>query len=141
MSDTLTPGQMAAAHAAAFTQSRPWNADEFSALLESPLVFAAGDARCFALVRVIADEAELLTVATHPEYQRQGLARACMTGWESEARERGAAEAFLEVAADNAPAQALYSACGFAECGRRAGYYRREGANPMDAVLMRKPLR
>ncbi|KIC11801.1 alanine acetyltransferase [Leisingera sp. ANG-M1] len=140
MTNPLTPEQMAAAHAAAFTQSRPWSADEFASLLESPLAFAAGDARCFALVRVIADEAELLTMATDPDHQQQGLARTCMAAWESIARERGAAEAFLEVAADNAPAQALYRTCGFAECGRRAGYYRREGAEPADAVLMRKAL-
>jgi ribosomal-protein-alanine N-acetyltransferase len=141
MSDPLTPAQMAAAHAAAFTQSRPWSALEFAALLDSPLVFAAGDDRCFALVRVIADEAELLTIATDPAHQRQGLARACMADWESAAHARGAAEAFLEVAEDNAPAQALYRACGFAECGRRAGYYRRKDANPADAILMRKSLR
>ncbi|KIC38040.1 GNAT family N-acetyltransferase [Leisingera sp. ANG-M7] len=141
MSDPLTPAQMAATHAAAFTQSRPWSALEFAALLDSPLVFAAGDARCFALVRVIADEAELLTIATDPAHQRQGLARACMADWESAARARGAAEAFLEVAEDNAPAQALYRVGGFAECGRRAGYYRRKDANPADAILMRKSLR
>ncbi|NSY37896.1 GNAT family N-acetyltransferase [Leisingera sp. ANG59] len=132
---------MAATHAAAFTQSRPWSALEFAALLDSPLVFAAGNARCFALVRVIADEAELLTIATDPAHQRQGLARACMAAWESRARVRGAEEMFLEVAEDNAPAQALYRACGFAVCGRRAGYYRRQDADPADAILMRKSLR
>ncbi|MBY6067605.1 GNAT family N-acetyltransferase [Leisingera aquaemixtae] len=132
---------MAATHAAAFTQSRPWSAAEFAGLLDSPLVFAAGSARCFALVRVIADEAEMLTIATDPAHQRQGLARACMADWESAARARGAAEVFLEVAADNAPAQALYRACGFAECGRRVGYYRRQDAKAADAILMRKALR
>lgn len=141
MSDLLTPEQMAATHTAAFTQSRPWSAAEFAALLDSPLVFTAGDKRCFALVRVIADEAELLTIATDPTHQRQGLARACMAEWESTAHGRDAAEVFLEVAEDNTPAQALYRACGFAECGRRAGYYRREGAKPADALLMRKSLR
>ncbi len=141
MSDPLTPAQMAATHAAAFTQSRPWSAQEFATLLDSPLVFATGDARCFSLLRVIADEAELLTIATDPAYQRQGLARTCMSDWETRARACGAAEAFLEVAQDNAPAQALYRTCGFAECGRRTGYYRRMDANPVDAILMRKALR
>ncbi|WP_291731241.1 GNAT family N-acetyltransferase [Leisingera sp. F5] len=141
MSEPLTPEKMAATHAAAFTQSRPWHAAEFASLLDSPLVFAAGDARCFALVRVIADEAELLTIATDPAHQRQGLARRCMADWESAVRDRGAAEVFLEVAEDNAPAQALYRACGFAECGRRAGYYRRIGTKAADALLMRKAFR
>ncbi len=141
MTEPLTPEKMAATHAAAFTQSRPWRAAEFASLLDSPLVFAAGDARCFALVRAIADEAELLTIATDPAHQRQGLARSCMADWESAVRERGAAEIFLEVAEDNAPARALYRACGFAECGRRAGYYRRIGAKAADALLMRKAFR
>ncbi|WP_264210916.1 GNAT family N-acetyltransferase [Leisingera thetidis] len=141
MSDPLAPERMAATHAAAFSQSRPWSAAEIAALLDSPLIFAAGDERCFALVRVIADEAELLTIATDPAHQRQGLARICMAGCEAAARERGAAEMFLEVAEDNAAAQALYRACGFAECGRRAGYYRRAGAKAADALLMRKALR
>ncbi|WP_259994643.1 ribosomal protein S18-alanine N-acetyltransferase [Leisingera sp. M523] len=140
MSEPLTPKKMAATHAAAFTRSRPWNAAEFAALLDSPLVFAAGDARCFALVRVIADEAELLTIATDPAHQRQGLARRCMAEWETAVRDRGTAEAFLEVAEDNAPAQALYRAGGFAECGRRKGYYPRQGAAAADAILMRKAL-
>ncbi|MCF6430767.1 MULTISPECIES: GNAT family N-acetyltransferase [unclassified Leisingera] len=140
MSEPLTPKKMAATHAAAFTRSRPWRAAEFASLLDSPLVFAAGDARCFALVRVIADEAELLTIATDPAHQRQGLARRCMAEWESAVRDRGAAEAFLEVAEDNAPAQALYRAGGFAECGRRKGYYLRQGAAAADAILMRKAL-
>ncbi|WP_323778064.1 GNAT family N-acetyltransferase [Leisingera sp.] len=141
MSDPLTPEKMAATHAAAFTRSRPWTATEFASLLDSPLVFTAGDSRCFALGRVIADEAELLTIATHPAHRRQGLAQDCMAGWETAVRDRGAAEVFLEVAADNAPAQALYQARGFAECGRRAGYYRRDGAEAADALLMRKALR
>ncbi len=132
---------MAATHAAAFVQSRPWRADEFAALLDSPLTFALGDARCFALVRVVADEAELLTIATHPDHQRQGLARREMARWQSAALARGAQTAFLEVAADNAPAQALYAACGFAICGTRPGYYARKEASAVDAVLMQRNLR
>ncbi|MEL0438136.1 GNAT family N-acetyltransferase [Phycobacter sp. K97] len=141
MADAPTPEEMAATHAAAFTQSRPWSAEEFAALLDSSLTFAAGDARCFALVRVVADEAELLTIATDPAHQRQGLARRAMDTWQHAAAARGASEAFLEVAADNMPAQALYQSCGFAHCGRRAGYYARKDAPAVDAVLMRRSLR
>lgn len=141
MPECLTPELMATTHAAAFTQSRPWTAAEFDDLLASPLVLAAGDARCFALLRVIADEAELLTIATHPDHQRQGLARACMAQWESRLIQRDVSEVFLEVAADNLPAQALYTCCGFARAGLRPGYYQRRGANAVDALLMRKALR
>ncbi len=129
---------MATTHAAAFTQSRPWTEAEFTALLDSPLTFAVGDERCFALVRVIVDEAELLTIATHPDHQRQGLARAVMTSWRQLASQRGAETAFLEVAADNVAACDLYATCGFSICGNRSGYYRRPNGPAVDAIVMRQ---
>ncbi len=135
-----TPQEMARIHAAAFLQSRPWFAEEFTSLLESPLCFASGDRRCFALVRVIADEAELLTIATDPEFQRRGLARALMQDWQTLAQSRGAKTCFLEVAADNCAAIALYLSEGFAACGRRSGYYGRRNAAAVDAIVMQKDL-
>ncbi|NIZ62053.1 ribosomal-protein-alanine acetyltransferase [Sedimentitalea sp. CY04] len=131
---------MAATHTAAFTQSRPWSEAEFTDLLDSPFTFTVGDARCFALVRVIVDEAELLTIATHPDHQRQGLARAVMQVWRTVATQRGAETAFLEVAADNAPACELYTSCGFSNCGNRPGYYSRQNGPAVDAILMRQAL-
>ena len=139
MAAPLTPEAMARTHAAAM-QSRPWRAEEFAALLSHPGTFALGDTACFALVRVIADEAELLTIATHPGHRRQGLARACMAAWMAEAAARGAAQAFLEVAHDNAPALALYQAMGFSRSGLRPGYYPRPDAPAADAVVMTRAL-
>lgn len=130
---------MAAVHAAA-TDDRPWSEDEFASLLDSPGCFAAGDARAFALVRVILDQAELLTIATHPDHRRQGLARALMADWQAAAARRGATRAFLEVAADNAPARALYDVCGYEAAGLRRGYYRRPTGPAADAVLMARTL-
>lgn len=140
MADPIFPKGMARLHAAAFTQSRPWSETEFASLLESPLTFAIGDSRSFALVRVIADEAELLTIATDPAYQRQGLGRTIMRNWEKLAQTRGVAMAFLEVAADNHVAKALYRSNGFAPCGRRNNYYPRENDVLVDAIVMRKSL-
>lgn len=139
MAAALTPEAMAQTHAAAM-QSRPWRAGEFAALLAQPGTFATGDAACFALVGVIADEAELLTIATHPDHRRQGRARACMAAWMREAAARGAARAFLEVADDNAPALALYQAMGFARSGLRPGYYPRPEGPAADAVVMTRML-
>lgn len=132
--------EMAAIHAAAYRQARPWSGAEFRDLMASPLVFALGDARAFALIRVVADETELLTIATRPDHQRQGLARALMADWLAAATRRGARHAFLEVARDNAPARALYGACGFAECGLRRGYYARPDGPSADAVVMARSL-
>ena len=131
---------MAATHAAAFTQSRPWAEDEFADLLRHPACFSSGNADCFALVRVILDEAELLTIATHPRCQRQGLARACMLKWQSTAHAFGATRAFLEVAADNSAAITLYQSLGYEACGLRPGYYPRHGSEPVDAMVMARNL-
>ncbi len=120
--------------------SRPWSEREFTGLLASPHCFAVGDARAFALARVIADEAELLTIATDPALRRQGLARACMDAWQTASIRRGATRAFLEVAADNRAARALYAACGYGVAGQRRGYYRRPDGGSVDAYILERPL-
>lgn len=136
----MTPADMAATHRAAFTQSRPWSETEFSDLLSNRFTFAVGDTRCFALIQVIAGEAELLTIATHPNHQRRGLATQVMNAWHSHAISQGAERAFLDVAADNDPAIALYDACGYAPHGRRRGYYKRSAKESIDAIVMQRPL-
>ncbi|WP_342212782.1 GNAT family N-acetyltransferase [Pukyongiella litopenaei] len=136
----ITPAQMARLHAVAMPPSRPWSEREFADLQAAPHCFAAGDARAFALARVIADEAELLTIATDPALRRRGLARACMGAWQAAAARRGATRAFLEVAADNHAARALYAACGYGVAGQRRGYYRRAGGGSVDALILERPL-
>ncbi len=131
---------MAATHAAAFSQSRPWGEHEFSDLLQHPGSFAAGNKDCFALIRVTLDEAELLTIATHPDFRRRGLASMLMAQWQAIAHERGAKRAFLEVADDNAAAIALYRSAGYDSCGSRPGYYRRNKGRTVDALIMARDL-
>jgi [ribosomal protein S18]-alanine N-acetyltransferase len=46
----------------------------------------------------------------------------------------------LEVAADNNAAGALYTKAGFMPVGRRAGYYQRKGAQPVDAITLARDL-
>lgn len=136
----MTPAAMAALHARCFTTPRPWTAAEFAALLAEPPVFATLAETGFALGRVVADEAELLTIAVAPEARRQGEGRALLDGFLRTARARGAETAFLEAAADNAAALALYRWSGFAEAGRRRGYYHSPGNPPVDALVMVKSL-
>lgn len=133
----MTPETLAALHARAFAgQGRAWSAAEFAGLLAGPGVFVAGDSRALALGRVVAGEAELLTLATDPSCRREGRARACLATFEAAARARGAEAVFLEVAEDNAAALSLYERAGFSRMARRKGYY----AGGRDAIVMRKPL-
>lgn len=131
---------MAALHAAAYRLDRPWTVAEFTALADSPHVLALGDHRAILLTRIIAGEAEVLTIATHPDHRRQGLARALLAQFHAMAQARGASAAFLEVAADNAPALALYRAMGYQPVGHRRAYYAREGAPPADALVLQRAL-
>lgn len=129
---------MAVLYARAFPHARAWSADEIAALCRPP-GFSVTRTTGFALGRAIAGEAELITVAVAPDARRQGTGRALLAGFEAEARARDAEIAFLEVAADNAAALALYRAAGWDETGRRSGYYA-TAEGKVDAVTMAKLL-
>ena len=81
---------MAKIHAAAFTKQRPWSEMEFATLIQSKLVFIIANSHCFALGRTVADEVELLTLATDPEQRRLGHAQDCLDRFHQEARARQA---------------------------------------------------
>ena len=136
----MTPEALAKLHAACFVTPRPWSAAEIADLAASPLTFVSGDVAGFVMGRVIADEAELLTSAVAPEARRRGRGAALLAEFEATARARGAATAFLEVAADNAAALALYLGAGWQRAGRRRGYYRRPEGTPVDAEILSKAL-
>ncbi|MGE5504770.1 MAG: GNAT family N-acetyltransferase [Actinomycetota bacterium] len=87
------------------------------------------------LWRVVADEAEILTLAVLPPWRRTGLGRTLMRAAMDQARQAGAAVMFLEVASGNDAALALYQGLGFQRMGVRRGYY--DGA---DALTMRADL-
>ncbi len=136
----MTPEALAVLHARAFAKSRGWNAEEFRELLATPHCFLATVEHGFALGRVIAGEAELLTIAIDPGHRQQGLGAQCLATYEAAAMEHGAHTSFLEVAEDNTPAKALYLAFGYSETGRRRGYYARKTGLAADALIMTKEL-
>jgi ribosomal-protein-alanine N-acetyltransferase len=130
------PAALAALHAAAFRHPRPWTAAEFAAVLAGPGAFLLTDGGGFLIGRAVADAAEILTLAVPAAARRRGTGRRLVAAFEAEARARGAVRAFLEVAADNAPALALYRGAGWQEAGRRRGYY----TPGIDALLLAKVL-
>jgi ribosomal-protein-alanine N-acetyltransferase len=137
----MTPEDLATLHARCFTTPRPWTAAEFAGFLADPLAFllVEGDA-AFLLGRAVAGEAELLTLAVAPEARRRGLGLRLISRFFYQARLRQAEEAFLEVAADNAAARALYARAGFVEAGLRRGYYTTPDGQAVDGLVMRRAL-
>lgn len=115
---------MAAIHASAFPASEAWSAAAIAAQLALPgtaglLAMEGG----MALLRVAGDEAEILTLAVHPQARRRGLGRGLLAAAMTLAAGAGATAMLLEAAEDNAAAAALYAGAGFVPVGRRPRYY------------------
>ncbi|MBU2983513.1 GNAT family N-acetyltransferase [Lentibacter algarum] len=129
----MTPEALAEVHASCFPL-RPWRAAELRELIAKPQVtcLTSPCKNGFALVQTVAGEAEILTIAVHPVSQRQGVASALMR----QLLLLPAAQVFLEVAADNTAARALYHGFGFEQVGQRNGYYRRSGEPAVDALIL-----
>ena len=138
MTTVADPGDLSRAlaglHAAAF--DAPWSATAFADLLGQAGVFLEGDTDGFVLIRTVADEAEVLTLAVRPAARRKGLAACLLRAATARAAAIGATRMFLEVAEDNAPARALYGALGFEAAGRRPRYYLRTDGPAVDALLL-----
>ncbi|MEQ8404802.1 MAG: GNAT family N-acetyltransferase [Oceanicaulis sp.] len=89
-----------------------------------------------ALIRAVAGEAELLTIAVPKDRRGEGLGRRLVEAGMDAARRAGAERMYLEVSEINAPAEALYRKCGFTDAGRRKGYYK-DGS---DALVLARSL-
>ncbi len=132
--------RLAALHATGF--SRPWPEAEIASLLHMPSTLGLSvttdqGLAGFILVRIAADEAEILTIAVHPEARRSGAGRSLMTAMEDALVQAGVIRVFLEVSTVNEAARALYARSGFSEVGRRRGYY----SDGTDALVLEKTLR
>ena len=80
-------------------------------------------------------ESDMMNVAVHPGYRRQGIAEQLCLALVEALKEKGNHCLTLEVRASNDPAKALYEKLGFTQIGLRKNYYR----NPKeDACILRK---
>lgn len=89
----------------------------------------------YAVLRIIAPEAEIENICVAPACRRIGVGETLMAEMLRLAEERDAERIFLEVRAHNEPAKALYLKKGFAESYRRRNYY--QGPTE-DAIIMMK---
>lgn len=134
----MTPEALAALHARCFETPRPWAAGEFADLLQSSFLLTTPDG--FLLGRVVADEAELLTLAVDPDARRKGTGAQLVDAFKDRCKGDKATTAFLEVASNNDAAKALYFQAGFRAEGIRKAYYTRPDGSKLDAVIMTCPL-
>ena len=130
----VTAARLAALHAEVFPA--PWDAPAFAALLAQPGVCVVEQPDGFILLRTVADEAEILTLAVRPRGRRRGLGARLVEEGATLAAAHGATRLFLEVAGDNAAALSLYARAGFAEAGRRPGYYAHADGSRRDALIL-----
>lgn len=142
----ITVENMTAAHVPQIAEleklcfSDPWNEASVASELDNPLslwlVALDGD-RVAGYVgsQSVMGEADMMNVAVHPDYRRQGIAERLIAALIERLRSNEVYCLLLEVRASNEPAKALYGKLGFAEVGRRKNYYR----NPKeDALILRK---
>lgn len=118
----------------------PWTWESMVFEISHPLSVSVvewrdGKVVAFAVGRVIADEAEVMKIATLEKYRRQGIARLMMTELLDKMRAKGALTCYLEAASKNSAAIALYKSIGFEEVYVRELYYGDD-----DAVAMRLTL-
>ena len=92
----------------------------------------------YCLYQVLFEQAEILRIGTHPDYQRQGIASQIFAKLNAELKNNQVESLLLEVRADNAPAIALYEQQGFAVIHKRKGYYQVPHQPAIDALIMQK---
>jgi ribosomal-protein-alanine N-acetyltransferase len=130
-------------HAASFR--RGWSDGEIQGMLLDRNVVAhrATIGRNFAgfvISRFAADEAEILSVAVAEAYRGRAVARALLRYHLGRLAALGVRTVFLEVDEGNASALRLYRRAGFAEVGRREGYYLDASGKPAAALVLRRDL-
>ncbi len=91
----------------------------------------------YAILMPVVDEIHLLNITIAPERQRQGLGTHLLGAVVDTARDAGYRGVLLEVRPSNENAISLYRRNGFADIGRRRGYYPGPDGAREDALVMR----
>jgi [ribosomal protein S18]-alanine N-acetyltransferase len=135
--------RLAQLHGASF--HRGWSESEFEAMLTERNTLAhrlrlGRKIIGFAVSRMAADEAEILSVAIDVDHRGRGFSRDLLLTHLGHLAGHGIRAIFLEVEENNQPARKLYERAGFAVIGRRERYYNQPGGEQLNALLMRRDL-
>jgi len=122
----------------------PWTQGNFLDSLRTgwraQCLIAGGELVGYFVAMPGAQEAHLLNITVAPAYRGQGWARVLLDALALWARGQDAACIWLEVRSGNTRALQIYERNGFAQVGRRKGYYPAENGVREDAILMSRPL-
>lgn len=127
--------------------SRAWNLDQWREELRSDpdrwyqgLFDSTGDLLGYVGLRVAGGQADLITIALANRARGRGLGARLLQSCIDQARQRRAADLFLEVDEDNAAARRLYTSRGFTELGIRRHYYGPDQHAVAMRLVLREPL-
>jgi ribosomal-protein-alanine N-acetyltransferase len=123
----------------------PWTAGNFVDSLHSGYDAwvardSAGRLVAYFLIMFAVDEAHLLNITVRGDLHGCGYGRLLLDEVCARARRRGMASVLLEVRPSNLRALKVYQRYGFAEIGRRKGYYPAADKTREDAIVMRMAL-
>jgi ribosomal-protein-alanine N-acetyltransferase len=131
--------QLADLHAQAFDKA--WSAREMAGFLTDPVCGClvaerqGGEAAGFVLVRAVAGEAEILTLAVVPRWRQRGGGQRLMQAAIAWAAEHEARTVYLEAAETNIAALSVYRNLGFVAAGYRRDYYASGGGYTVGAIV------
>ena len=120
----------------------PWSAQVMRDSLEAAHTKAIGlevDTTLigYIVLSIVLDEAEILSMTIHPDYQGQGYGKVLLTKGIHEVSRLGVKTLYLEVRVNNAVAIHLYEKLGFVRIGIRPRYYKNiQTGQQEDALLM-----
>jgi ribosomal-protein-alanine N-acetyltransferase len=120
--DTAFSPVLSTIHAQCF--DKPWSEQEMFSLLSLPTTVGWLTEQGFLLCSHVADEMEILTIGVLPTFRKQGVGIQLLQTLFSYASDKKVSHIFLEVSADNLPAQHLYQKAGFIQTGLRKNYYK-----------------
>ncbi len=129
---------LASIHAASFKKN--WDQDAFAKLLEQTsnaawLIEEDDEIAAFIVVMSSGDDLEILTIATHPDHRRKGLAKQLLLGVDGKQALGLDGNWFLEVSEENLSAVQFYENLGFLKRGVRKNYYKLDDGRRVDALV------
>lgn len=111
--------------------SEPWSEDALIYMCSSPVTHAvavieraSGRLAAYGGCEYVLDEANIVNVATHPDFRRMGCASALLDELEAFLQSKGVKRIYLEVRVSNIAARTLYENKGYRAVGVRKNYYR-----------------